>query len=70
MLMGTFCIGPCAKCGRDTEEDCESYERRILIDFQELYTARGESKRDAWESAKRLVAAIDLFEGQKKGKQE
>ena|SRR5258708_4257610 len=55
---------PCPKCEREGEE-CEVYRQSLLAKLKELLIYRGINKSEAWERAKKLLAAIDPTEAQK-----
>ena len=49
---------PCPKCGRYAGEDCEVYEKSVLVELQKLYLDEGIKKSEAWTNAKNLLDAI------------
>jgi hypothetical protein len=49
---------PCPKCERYAGEDCEAYERSMLVELQKLYLDDGTKRSEAWTNAKNLLAAI------------
>jgi len=54
---------PCMKCERSAE-DCEVYRQSMLARLREFFINQGVDKSEAWERAKKFLAAVDLVQAQ------